>query len=195
MIRLLLIAAAPTAATRRAAFPADEPVDQRGAIEAAALRAVLRAPDMTLSSPALRARQTAAALGLPAATIDAAFSDLDCGAWTGSTPAEIGERDPQGLALWMNDAHSAPHGGESIAALCERVRAAMARLAATDGRVTAITHGSVMRAAMIAALEAPLDAFWRIDIAPLTRVTLHADGTKWRLRAIENWRERKRDRA
>jgi len=195
MIRLLLVASAPTAATRRAAFPTDEAIDERGAADASALRGTMRTPDIALTGPALRARQTATAIGLANATTDAALADLDYGSWTGATPAEIDQRDPQGLARWMADPEAAPHGGESIAALFERTRALMARLTTDSGWVTAVTHAAVMRAAVVAALDAPLAAFWRIDIAPLTRVTLHADGARWRLRAIENSTAPKPDRA
>ncbi len=195
MIRLLLVACASTPATHRAAFPTDEPIDERGAADATALRGTLRTPDIALTGPALRARQTATAIGLVGAATDEALRDLDCGEWAGATPAEIEERDPEGLARWMTDPRSAPHGGESIAALLERTRALMARLASGSGWVTAVSHAAVMRGAIVTALDAPPAAFWQIDIAPLTRVTLHADGARWRLRAIENSTAPKPDRA
>lgn len=195
MIRLLLVACASTAATRRAAFPVDEPIDAQGAADAAALRASLPAPDIAVSSPALRARETAGALGLDHPQIEPELGDLDCGTWAGATLPEIEASDPDGFALWMRDAHAAPHGGESVARLCQRVRNWMTRFAVREGRATAVTHHAVMRAAIVVALAAPLEAFWRIDIAPLGRLTLHADAARWRLRAIEDWRAPKRHRA
>jgi broad specificity phosphatase PhoE len=193
MIRLLLVACAPTAATRRAAFPLDEAIDERDDISA--LRGGMRAPDLALVAPELRARQTAAALGLAEPAVEEALRDLDHGAWAGLTIADVDQRDPEGLARWISDPNAAPHGGESITALCDRVRAVLMRLASPSGTVTAVTHAAVMRAAIIIALDAPLTAFWRIDIAPMARVALHADGDRWRLRAIENSTGRRRDRA
>jgi broad specificity phosphatase PhoE len=193
MIRLLLVASAPTAATRRAAFPLDEAIDTAAIGAAAMLRGAARTPDLALVAPELRARQTAAAIGLAEPLVDGSLRDLDHGAWAGASVTDIGQRDAEGLRRWMSDPQAAPHGGESVAALCDRVRGALARLAATGGAVTAVTHPAVMRAAIVAALDAPLTAFWSIDIAPLARLTLHADGARWRLRAIENSKGRKRD--
>ena len=45
--------------------------------------------------------------------------------------------------------------------------------------MTAITHGEVVKAAVVHALGAPLLAFWRIDAAPLAITELHAHGGRW----------------
>jgi broad specificity phosphatase PhoE len=55
--RLLLVRHAPTSATRKFAFPADEPVDERGLAEAVALGAAVAKRHETLCGPALRCRQ------------------------------------------------------------------------------------------------------------------------------------------
>src|SRR5271157_1136923 len=65
-VRLTLICHASTSAVRNAAFPLDEALDPQGQAKASALVANLRAADSALTSPALRARQTAAALNLDA---------------------------------------------------------------------------------------------------------------------------------
>ncbi|MDQ3787308.1 MAG: histidine phosphatase family protein, partial [Actinomycetota bacterium] len=59
-MRLVLVCHGATSATRRAAFPVDEPLEQPGV--------VLDPPraDVTFCTPALRCLQTAAALGLDA---------------------------------------------------------------------------------------------------------------------------------
>jgi broad specificity phosphatase PhoE len=176
MIRLLLICSASTEAHRRAAFPGDEPLDARGIAEATALK--LSKPDRALTSPALRARQTAEALHLEA-EIDAALRDVDYGVWTGKM---LGEIDKDAVGAWLADPAAAPHGGESIAALFDRVGEFLASLG--DGVTAAVTHASVMRAAVAIALDAPMLSFWKIDIAPLARVTLNGDGRRWRLRSI-----------
>ena len=185
MIRLVLVACAPTAATRRAAFPLDEPLDDKGLADATTLASSLRKPDRALTSPALRARQTAAALGLDAVTADA-LRDLEYGGWAGATAAEIHARDAKGFAAWLQDAAATPHGREPVARLLARTRAWMRDLTKGDGRVIAVTHAPVIRAAIMAALDAPFAAFWRIDVPPLGRVSLNADGDRWRLRGIEN---------
>jgi broad specificity phosphatase PhoE len=56
--------------------------------------------------------------------------------------------------------------------------------AAAPERLLAVTHASVIRAAIVHALMVPLSAFWRIDIAPLTRAAIIARDGRWTLRAI-----------
>jgi Histidine phosphatase superfamily (branch 1) len=70
--RLTLICDGATAATRVAAFPLDEPLEDRALSRAAVLGQALRRADRALTSPALRARQTAAALSLDAAVTPSA---------------------------------------------------------------------------------------------------------------------------
>jgi broad specificity phosphatase PhoE len=57
----------------------------------------------------------------------------------------------------------------------------LATQAPRDGGAVAITHGGVVKAAVVAALEAPIDAFWRIDATPLAITELHAHGGRWTL--------------
>ena len=51
-----------------------------------------------------------------------------------------------------------------------------------DGRAVAVTHAGVIKAAVICALDAPVGAFWQVDVAPLTITELHAHGGRWTLR-------------
>jgi broad specificity phosphatase PhoE len=48
------------------------------------------------------------------------------------------------------------------------------------GRVVAITHAAVIKAAIVHAIRANPESFWRIDVPPLSRVEL--TGPVWRLR-------------
>ncbi len=177
MRRLLLIRHASTAAVRRAAFPIDEPLDDAGRDAAGGLAGRLGRGD-ALSSPALRARETAAAAGLDA-TVEPLIGECDFGAWAGRTLAEVHEDDPDGTTAWMTDPHACPHGGESLAALLGRVAGWMDTQAARDGRAIAFTHAGVVKAAVVHALGAPAMAFWRVDVAPLALTELHAHDGRW----------------
>ncbi len=118
-------------------------------------------------------------LGL-AASCDPALRDLDAGRWSGKALTEIAPHD---LAVWLTDPDYAGHGGESVAALLARIEPFLAaRL--TAGNVVAVTHAAVLRAALVAVLDAPPSAFWRIDAAPLTTLTLSSDGRRWALRGL-----------
>ncbi|HGY9625078.1 histidine phosphatase family protein [Pseudomonas juntendi] len=132
-----------------------------------------------LSAPEPRARQTALGLGAKA-DIEPALADGDLGAWQGLALKQVQAEAPEALGQWLEDPHSAPHGGESIAQLCQRV---VTWLEAFDrpGETWAVTHPQVIRAALVHVLESPLAGFQRIDVPPLSRLHLSRAG-QWRLR-------------
>jgi broad specificity phosphatase PhoE len=175
---LVLVRHAPTSATRASAFPADEPLDARGREQAAGLGATLPARSAILTSPALRCRETAEAAGLEA-EIDEQIAACDFGTWSGRSLADVNTDAPDGVRSWMLDPGSAPHGGESLAVFSTRIARWLDAQAEQDGRVVAITHGEVIKAAVVHALGAPVLAFWRIDASPLAFTELHAHGGRW----------------
>ena len=175
---------AATATTRTAAFPTDEKLDERGLSDAAALLGVLPEGCEATSSPALRCRQTAAAAGFPRPVLDPDLAECDFGDWGGRTLADIHAAQPEASTAWMTDADAAPHGGESLTAFAERVGRWLERQAKQDGRAVAITHGGVVKAALVRALGAPIQAFWRIDAAPLAITELHAHDGRWTLTRV-----------
>ena len=182
--RLTLIRHAPSEATRRSAFPLDEPLDARAARRGPCARPApgprRRSPG---ASPAARARQTAEALGLDA-TVAPELDECDFGAWRGRTLAELDDEDPVAVAAWIEDPAAAPHGGESLLALLDRVRGWLDAHADDGSRDVAVTHAGVIRAALVCALDAPAQAFWRFDVAPLSRTVLHAHDGRWTVRGV-----------
>jgi len=109
--RLTLICHGSTEAVRRAAFPRDEPLDDRGKAHAAELVAHLPRGDRCWTGAELRARQTAEALGL-SASVQPMLRECDYGRWAGKTLTEIAACEPQAVDSWLNDPAAAPHGGE-----------------------------------------------------------------------------------
>jgi broad specificity phosphatase PhoE len=170
--RVVLICHGATSATRRAAFPADEPLLDFP--EPAGDRA-----DVVLCGPATRCRQTAAALGLEP-TVDERIRECDYGRWAGRTLAELTSTDPDGVQAWLSDPAATPHGGESTMDLMVRVAGWLDALPA--GRVVAVTHPSVVKAAIVHAVRGTPESFWRIDVAPLARTVL--SGPRWTLRSL-----------
>ncbi|HVX81142.1 MAG: histidine phosphatase family protein [Devosia sp.] len=181
--RLLLIAHAPTEATRRAAFPLDETIEERAVGAAQSLADQLFRADRIYSAPERRARETADALGLEAET-QMLLADINLGRWRGKTFDEMLEEGPEAIAGWTSNPKSRPHGGESVEELIARIRPWLDHQREDGGRVIAITHPAVIRAAITIALGAPASSFWRIDVAPLSRAELRSDGRRWTLRAI-----------
>lgn len=153
---MFLVRHAGTAATRSAAVPDDEP-------------ATAHLPDLTAwqgrtgevwTSPARRCR-------VAHARVDPRLRPWDLGSWVGRDLAELD------LASWRADPSYDAHGGESLLALSERVQGLVASWQQREGRLVAVTHAAVIKAAVVQALRAPLDAVWDVDIAPASTSELH----------------------
>ncbi len=179
---LTLVCHASTPGMRTAAFPDDEPLEERVPGKPAPRVAGLRRIDRSWVAPELRTRQTADLLGL-AATVDPALRECDYGRWRGRSFTDIqqveGER---ALLQWTRDPAASPHGGETMLELMTRAGDRLVSTAGSGGHAVVVTHASVIRAMIIHAIEAPAASFWRIDIAPLSRATLSFNG-QWRLRS------------
>jgi broad specificity phosphatase PhoE len=178
--RLIFICHASTDAVRRSAFPADEPLDGIGKREATALAGSVPHADRIWSSPELRARQTAQALRLNA-TVEPALRDCDYGRWSGQSFDDICAREPDAVATWLRDAVAAPHGGESLLAFMQRVATWLAGELSQRRQSIVIAHAAVIRAAIVYAIEATPQSFWRIDIAPLSYTRLSGHEGRWNL--------------
>ncbi len=180
--RLTLLCHASTAAVRSGAFPLDEALDAKGLASATALAGRLTHRGRALTSPTRRAHQTAAVLGLEARD-EYALRDCDFGRWNGRGLSEVAATETEAIAQWLADPASAPHGGESIVELVERVGAWM-DFGAVKGKLWAVTHTAVIRAAVLHVLDAPASSFWRIDAGPLTSFEFRRGAGRWVLYAI-----------
>jgi broad specificity phosphatase PhoE len=181
--RLKLLCHGSMSSVRASAFPSDEPLDTQGLRKLAALSDRGLQADRYLTSPALRAVETAAALKLDAA-IEPMLKDCDYGRWSGRSLDEVQAQEPDAIARWLQDPDAAPHGGESLLAVMARVSAWLDALKATPGVILAVTHASVIRAAILHAIEAGPRSFWRIDIAPLSLTRLNGASDRWTLVSI-----------
>ena len=132
--------------------------------------------DVIVTSPLRRARQTAeevaAAIGVPVEE-DADFRETDFGAWEGLTFTEAQRRWPDEVAAWLADPAAARPGGESFAAVADRVRAARERLMAAHLRQTVlvVSHVTPIKTLLTEALLAPPAAMYRmhLDVGSLQR--------------------------
>lgn len=179
--RVLLVCHGSTAATRSTAFPLDERLEPPALEAAAALADRFPSDRPTFTSPALRCRQTAKALGL-SPTVDAGLTDWDLGSWAGRRLDELAESSPEDVQAWTTDPTSTVHHGESLAQLIGRVGSWLDDPAADrPSRFIAVTHPGVIRSAVVHALQAPAHSFWRIDIAPLAVIQLRGRPGRWSL--------------
>ncbi|NUK69525.1 histidine phosphatase family protein [Streptomyces lunaelactis] len=180
-VRVILVSPAMSAALREARFGSDGPLDAAGARSARAAAGALPPADRRLSGPSARCRDTAEALGLRVED-EPAPGDWDMGVWRGRTLEEVSVSEPEAVSAWLTDPSAAPHGGESLLALCARIGGWLASLPGDSGRVLAVTEPAVARAAIVHALALPAEAFWRLDIAPLTLTELSGRAGRWNLR-------------
>ncbi|MEV5439339.1 histidine phosphatase family protein [Streptomyces sp. NPDC052682] len=179
--RVMLISPAITAAVREARFDDGCPLDAAGLRQAEAAAGSLPPAARIRASPTVRCRETAAALALDAVA-EPELAGLDAGRWRGATLAEVGAREPEALARWLADPHAAPHGGESVRALCDRAAAWLASVAGAEGRTVAVVEPEIVRAVVVRLLGAPDSAFWRADVPPLTVVELSGRSERWNVR-------------
>jgi broad specificity phosphatase PhoE len=177
----MLISPAINAALREARFDDGCSLDAAGLRLARAAAGTLPAAERAWVSPTVRCRETAGALGLDAVPAPE-LAGLDAGRWTGATLAEVGAAEPQALASWLADPGSAPHGGESVRAVCDRVAGWLETAAGMAGRTVAVVEPEVVRAAVVRALGAPESAFWRTDVPPLAAVELSGRSGRWNVR-------------
>ncbi|MFJ2648534.1 histidine phosphatase family protein [Streptomyces sp. NPDC087420] len=200
--RVLLIAPALSTALREARFGeaegaedsgsgADGGLDPVGLRQAGAVRESFPRTSRLYVSPTRRCRTTARALGLDADTAPLTGpAPCAMGRWQGRTLDEVAAAEPESMAAWLADPAAAPHGGESLLALLTRVGEwldALPDAPAEDpdrrGRVLAVAEPDVIRAATAHALGAPPEAFWRIDVRPLSAVELSGRCGRWNLLA------------
>jgi len=178
IVRLTLVSHAMTDAMAAGRFPRDEALNALGQRQVDAT-VDLGAVDAAVCAPETRTRQTAELLGLRAET-EPKLADLNCGAWRGNVLAGVGAAE---LTLWLTDPTQAPHGGESVVDVVTRVGGWLDSLADRRGRLVAVTHPSVVRAAVVYALDAPPASFWRVDVGPVCRTVMHLRGGSWTLRS------------
>ena len=106
------------------------------------------------------------------------------GGEAGAAFDEVQAQEPEAMAEWLRDPEAAPHGGKSIVGLIGHVRRGLKRRMGCGEKTVAVIHASVIRAAIVHAIEANPRSFWRIDVAPLSVIALSGNCGRWTLSAI-----------
>jgi broad specificity phosphatase PhoE len=142
----------------------DPPLDEIGEEQAALVGKALGPVARVVSSPLLRARDTASHIDAPL-VIDERWIELDYGEYDGlplnQVPAEMWDS-------WRADTSYIPPGGESLRALGERVAAACEELVAeaAERDIVVVSHVSPIKAAVAWALGADVSISWRTHLLP-----------------------------
>jgi broad specificity phosphatase PhoE len=150
---------------------------------AAARLGAVREITSVLTSPLLRARQTAEAVaratGAPLAVRDGLI-ETDFGEWEGLTFAEARDRDPELHAKWLGAEDVAPPGGESFAAVRKRVATELSAIVEEyEGEtIVLVTHVTPIKMILRQALGGSSEILYRLhlDLACLSEVDVFPDG-------------------
>ena len=184
VLTLHLIRHAPTAPNAERRYPrADEDAPLSPAGETLAAGLTLPPGALALSSPARRARQTAAGAGFPGATVMDALREADFGLMAGHTWAELEAAHGDLPRAWIDalgnpEGDAGPPGGETGRVFHARLQDWLDTLP-DDGEVVAFTHAG------------PLHALLRLTVGlraaetpPGTVATLRRAGGAWWLAAL-----------
>lgn len=177
---LLLIRHAPALTEGRMAGRRDVAADCSDAAAFAALRGRVGATTHRVISPALRCRQTAAALWAEPVTVEARLWEQDFGDWEGMAFADLPDLGDLGVEALA--AHRPP-GGESFLDLVERVAPVAASLAGLGGRVAVVAHAGVIRAVLGLALGSAARGL-AFQVAPLSLTRVVAAGGGWSIAEV-----------
>jgi broad specificity phosphatase PhoE len=154
----------------------DLPLDEVGLAQAAGVAEWIGKPDRVISSPLIRARQTAEAFGVPY-EIDDRWLELDYGDLDGVPLAEVGD---DVWTNWRTDPHYRVGGGETMAEMHKRVVAAAEDVLADAATqlIVVTSHVSPIKAAVTWALGVDVSVGWRchLDQASVCRILAGATG-------------------
>lgn len=180
--RIALICAGQSIGARSSVFGSDnELVDEEEKRVLQMYAGDIEVTGPLLAAPERNAVQTASLVS-KIYEVEEALSELNFGRWTQMTLHSVAEAEPDNLQAWLSDPYAAPHGGETIADLIERARLWLDSHVTRGGKLVAVANQSMIRAMLIAILDAPAQAFWRLDVTPLSRTELSADGRRWSIR-------------
>lgn len=193
--RLLLVRHGETIWNREQRWQghADVPLSDLGHEQARAvaerLRRMVAEPAAIYSSDLARARDTAAAaaavLGLSTAE-DAGLREMDVGSWSGLSRDEIRDRFAEPWARIAVGEDLPRGGGETLAVFAERVLATLRRLVERHrhGPIVVVTHGGVIRVAVLRVLGLELAELRRIPpVANVEVVEIDTASEPWRMTA------------
>ena len=160
----------------------------RAEAEAAARRLTEHGIAAIYASPLERARETADIVGrrlsLPVTILDD-LAELDFGEWTGLTFDEV-RKHPRWPEWASHRSISCIPGGETMREVQRRVVEALIEMRSQhpDDHVVVVSHGDVIRAALVFALGMPLDFYGRIEVATASLSTVRIDAAGIRVIAV-----------
>ena len=151
-------------------------------------------PEVLISSPLQRTRQTAEAIARLTKleiVFDTDWYELSFGTWDGKSIEEVKTETPDDYQAWLNSSSYRPGGGESYDEARIRVEAAIDKVVAEypGKKVVVVTHNGVIKSAANIAIGGPNDGVFHMDATPCSISSISiwpSDG----LRALRSFNER-----
>jgi broad specificity phosphatase PhoE/ribonuclease HI len=133
--------------------------------------------DAVISSPVRRTLESAEILAESlgrTVEVEPGFAEMEFGVWDGMTFAEVGEKHPDELKAWLGSLDVAPEGGESFRVVQRRVLDGLARLqeAHAGKTVVVVSHVTPIKTLVAHAVDAPLEAVYRMELTPASVTVL-----------------------
>lgn len=131
-----------------------------------------------IASPVRRTRESgdllAAALGDVPVEEEPGFAEMEFGHWDGLTFGEVAAQHQDELDAWLGSLDVAPFGGESFREVQTRVLAGLERVKARHaGRTVVVaSHVTPIKTLVAHAMDAPLDAVFRMELSPASVTVL-----------------------
>ena len=158
----------------------DHSLDEVGRRQAIEIAGALRKVDRVISSPLLRAKETAAAFNQKI-DVEPRFIELDYGDFDGLLQNEVPE---EVWKNWRSDINYRPPNGESLAELNSRVCQVLNEIAdeSRERNVVVVSHVSPIKAAIAWAVGVEVSSSWRmlLDRGSISRIELSPQGPKLR---------------
>lgn len=133
--------------------------------------------DAVVASPVRRTLESAdilaAALG-HVVEVEPGFAEMEFGVWDGMTFTEVGEKYPDDLTAWLGSLDFAPEGGESFRTVQMRVLDGLERVLQTHAgkTVVVVSHVTPIKTLVAHAVDAPLEAVFRMELTPASVTVL-----------------------
>lgn len=158
----------------------DHSLDEVGRRQSIEIAGALRNIDRVISSPLLRAKETAAAFNQKI-DVEPRFIELDYGDFDGILQNEVPE---EVWKNWRSDINYRPPNGESLAELNSRVCQVLNEIAdeSRERNVVVVSHVSPIKAAIAWAVGVEVSSSWRmlLDRGSISRIELSPQGPKLR---------------
>lgn len=135
------------------------------------------APDVLISSPLKRTRETATKISEQTGLkieFDEMWRECDFGLWDGLSIDEVKAGYPDEYAMWVSTSSFAPPGGESYDSAMARAVQGMLTISAEHPhkKVCVVTHNGMIKTALAAAIKAEPSVIFNLDVSPASISTI-----------------------